>query len=224
MLIKEIPLEERPRERLSKLGKENLSNEELLAILLKSGTRDKSSKTLALELLSEVGGINNLKEATLSSLTKIKGLGRVKAIELLATIELGKRIFLAPKVPLEKLENPYTIWDKTKYLFADSKQEKFYGIYFNAQQEVVSIKLLFVGTLDQSLLHPREIFKEAYLQSASSIICLHNHPSNNVTPSEEDIKATKSLAELGKLNAIPVVDHIIVGSSRYYSFYEEGLL
>ncbi len=222
MLMKEIPVMERPRERLCKVGASELSNEELLAIILKSGTATKSAKTLAMELLMEVGTLPNLKNETIASLTKIKGLGKVKAIELLATIELGKRIFLEEEIPLIKMNNPKLIWEKTKYLFKGLKQEHFYCFYLNTKQELIAKKRLFVGTLNHSVVHPREIFKEAYLNSASMIICIHNHPSGNVLPSDADRELTKALVEIGQLNGIPIVDHLIVSDYHYYSFYEEG--
>ncbi len=224
MLIKDIPETERPRERFLLVGVEHLSNEELLSILIKTGTKERSAKQIALEVLKEVGAFSNLKQATLASLTKIKGLGKVKAIELLASIELGKRIFLEEEGPLVKMSSPKVIWEKMKYLFQDVKQEYFYALYFNAKQELIEKKLLFMGTINRSIVHPREIFKEAYLNSASSIVCIHNHPSGDVNPSEKDMELTDALVEIGKLNNIPIVDHIIVSTKAYYSFCEAGTL
>lgn len=224
MLIKDIPETERPRERFFLVGVEHLSNEELLAILIKTGTKERSVKQIALEVLKEIGTLSNLKQATFASLTKIKGLGKVKTIELLASIELGKRIFLEEEGPLEKMSSPKVIWEKMKYLFQDVKQEYFYALYFNTKQELIEKKLLFIGTINRSIVHPREIFKEAYLNSASSIVCIHNHPSGDVTPSEKDIELTNALVEIGKLNNIPIVDHIIISTKGYYSFCEAGKL
>src|SRR5574344_858197 len=221
MLIKEIPINERPRERLLTLGKESLSNEDLLSIVLKTGTIDKSVKEISLELLSQIRDISNLKNISFDKLISIKGIGNIKAIELLATIELGKRIFMNNVIDRNiSLRNAKDIYESCKYLFYDKKQEYFYCLYFNSKQELIERKLLFMGTINKSVVHPREIFKEAYLCSASRIVCMHNHPSNDLTPSSEDIYLTKSLVQIGNINGIPVVDHIIVGDNNYYSFYE----
>lgn len=219
--IKDIPTSERPRERLKSVGVENLSDKELLAILLKTGTKDKSVNDLALDILNKYK-LSDLKTLTLNSLKNIKGIGEVKTIELLAAIELGKRIYLDKNITYEKLDNPEKIWKKTRYLFYDLKQEYFYCLYFNNKQQLIGEKLLFQGTLNKSVTHPREVFKEAYLLSASNIICIHNHPSNDITPSIEDINFTNTLVESGKVQGIPIIDHIIVGNNNYYSFYEHS--
>lgn len=223
--IKDIPKEERPRERLLTYGVESLSDSELLAILLKTGTKDSSVKDLALEILNSVHSIQDLKTITIPNLIKIKGIGMIKAIELVATIELGKRIFLhAEKETKIKLNNPKSIYQSSKYLFYDKKQEYFYCLYFDNKQRLIERKLLFMGTINKSIVHPREVFKEAYLLSASSIICMHNHPSGDVIPSVEDIELTKALVKVGQVANIPIIDHIVVSNTNYYSFYENDLL
>lgn len=221
--MKDIPPAERPRERLLKYGVEYLSNEDLLAIILKSGTKDKSVKQLAIEVLKEVETLRNLSSITINKLISIKGIGLTKAIELISSIELGKRIYLATK-PLEtkKMTNPKDIFNHIKYLFIDKKQEHFYCLYFDAKQKLIEKKLLFVGTINKSIVHPREVFKHAYLLSASSIICIHNHPSNDTSPSNADILLTDALVEIGKIQNIPILDHIIVGNDNYYSFIEHN--
>ena len=217
--IKEIPINERPRERLKEVGVENLSNKELISIILKTGTKEKNVSDLALDILNNYS-LTDLKNISINNLIKIKGIGEVKAIELVASIELGKRIFLKEKTTKKNLTSPEEIYKYTKYLFHDKKQEYFYALYFNNKQQLLNTKLLFIGTINQSITHPREVFKEAYLLSASSIICLHNHPSNDTTPSHADITFTKALIEIGKIQNIPILDHIIVGDDNYYSFYE----
>ena len=219
--IKEMPNYERPRERLIEFGASNLSDKEILAILLKCGTKNKNVNEIALELLN-MYPIEKLSSLTTNELKKIKGIGDVKAIEFLAAIELGKRIFVRKKKELLKLENPKDIWEESKYLFNGLKQEYFYCFYFNNKQELIEKKLLFIGTINNSIVHPREIFKEAYKLSACTIVCLHNHPSNDLTPSKEDISLTESLIKIGTILGIPVVDHIIVGENNYYSFYENS--
>ena len=217
--IKEIPKDERPRERLKEVGVENITNIELLSVILKNGTKNKNVKELAIDILKKYE-IVDLKDISINNLMKIKGIGEVKAIELLASIELGKRIYLKESKTLEKLETPKEIWESTRYLLNNKKQELFYCLYFDNKQRLIERKLLFMGTINRSVTHMREIFKEAYKVSASSIVCIHNHPSNDITPSKEDIKFTRNLIKTGELQGIPVVDHIIIGDDSYYSFYE----
>lgn len=217
--IKDIPKEERPRERLKEVGAESLTNKELLAIILKSGTKGKNVEELALEILNKFS-LTELKEINITDLKKLSGIGEVKAIELVACIEFGKRIFLEKEESLKKLDNPTSIWKSAQYLLSGKKQEYFYCYYFNNKQELIERKLIFMGTINHSTTHTREIFKEAYKVSASSIVCIHNHPTNDVTPSKADIEFTKRLMKTGNIQGIPVVDHIIVGDNSFYSFYE----
>ena len=217
--IKDIPKEERPRERLKEVGAESLTNKELLAIILKSGTKGKNVEELALEILNKFS-LTELKEINITDLKKLSGIGEVNAIELVACIEFGKRIFLEKEESLKKLDNPTSIWKSARYLLSGKKQEYFYCYYFNNKQELIERKLIFMGTINHSTTHTREIFKEAYKVSASSIVCIHNHPTNDVTPSRADIEFTKRLMKTGNIQGIPVVDHIIVGDNSFYSFYE----
>lgn len=223
MKIKNIPESERPRERFLEVGVENLSNQELLSILLKTGTKNKSVMELSYEVLNEIGNITDFKDLTIQTLLKIKGIGKVKAIEVVSAIELGKRVFLQKREHnKKKWTNAKSIYLDNRYLFLDKKQEYFYCFYFNTKQELIERKLLFMGTINRSCVHPREVFKEAYMQSASSIVCMHNHPSGDTKPSREDITFTRALKEIGDTFGIPVLDHIIVGDNSYYSFYEES--
>ena len=223
MRIKDKPLNERPREKLIELGKENLTNSELLSIILKTGLKGENVENISLKLLNKYN-IEDLKNISLEELISIKGIGKVKGIELLSCIELGKRIYLKENKKLTKLSTPKDIYNNVKYLFIDKNQEYFYCLYFNNKQELINKKLLFIGTINQSITHPREIFKEAYKLSASTIICIHNHPSNDTTPSKADIEFTKNLVKIGRIQGIPVIDHIIIGSNNYYSFLEHNNL
>lgn len=223
--IKDIPLIDRPRERLKHYGVDNLSNEELLALILKSGTKEASAKMLATKLLSEVGEIKNLSKLNYQAITKIKGLGEAKACTLLAVIELSKRINKEiPSLKNLKITSAIIVYKYYKDILKDKKQEYFYCLYLDNNKQVITDKLLFKGTLNQSLVHPREVFKEAYLLSASSIICVHNHPSGNIIPSTEDIILTDRLVEIGKLLGIIIIDHVIISENNYYSFYENNLI
>lgn len=220
MKLKSIPILERPRERLINYGPENISNEDLLAIILKTGTKDKSVKDLSLEVLSKISSIKELSMININTFNDIKGLGMVKTIELIAAIELGKRIFLKNESNLVNYSNPDNIYKDNKYMFIGKKQEYFYALYLDNHNNLIKKKLLFIGTVNQSIVHPREIFKEAYLSSSSKIICLHNHPSGNITPSKEDKMLTDNLVRIGHIHGIPVIDHIIIGKNEYYSFFE----
>ena len=219
--FKELPKSEKPRERLVTYGAETLNNEELLMIILKTGTKKYSVKELAFQLLSDCQDIRNLKTMTLNNLTKIDGIGQVKAIELLAIVELAKRIY----TPINENDiifctNPNNIIYYFNSLFQDKQQEEFYVIYLNNKKKYLDKKRLFIGSIDRSIAHPREIFKQAYLLSASFIICIHNHPSGDPNPSREDINITNNLYQLGNLHAIYLIDHLIIGNNNYYSFYE----
>ena len=219
--IKDLPANERPRERLLNVGVNNLSDKELISIILKTGTIGKNVEELALDILNSYSLID-LKNITINDLLKIKGIGKTKAIELIASIELGKRIFLKESKKLIKLDNAKSIWEDSKYLFDGLKQEHFYCYYFNNKQELIMRKLMFIGTINNASVHTREIFREAYLLSAATIVCLHNHPSNDTTPSKEDNNFTDKLMRTGFIQGIPVVDHIIVGENSFYSFYEHS--
>lgn len=223
-LIKDIKKEERPRERLIRYGASFLSNEELIAIILKTGTRSRSVKVLANEILNLVDDISDLKDLTINKLLSIKGIGKVKAIEIIASIELAKRIYTTNKKDRVKLTNPNDIYNSNKNIFLNMKQECFYCLYLNNKNELIERRLLFMGTVNRSVVHPREVFKYAYLSSASSIICMHNHPSGDVSPSRDDIMFTKALVEVGALQGIPVLDHIIVGNDNFYSFSDNKII
>lgn len=225
MKLKNLPKSERPRERLLKYGSENLSNEELLAIILKTGTKKYSVKEVSSNILSKIQNIKNLKDISIHNLMEIEGIGEVKAIELKAIIEFGKRIY--EDVSYEevvKCTDPNNIIRHFNYLFKDKKQEEFYTLYLDKKKKLLGIKKLFVGTIDSSLSHPREIFKEAYLLSSSYIICIHNHPSGDATPSKEDNILTEKIKQIGALHAIPLVDHLIIGNDNYFSYYENKCL
>ena len=220
IMIKDIPTSQRPRERAIKYGIESLSDEDLLSIIIKTGTKDISVKTISNKILSLTNNINDLKDLSLESLKKINGIGNVKAIELLSAIELGRRVFYKVDKEKIKLNNSKVIYEYFKDLVIDEEQENFYAIYLDTKSYLITYKLLFRGTINSSCVHPREIFKYAFLNSAYSIIVFHNHPSGDTSPSIEDKEVTESLFKIGKLMAIPVLDHIIFGSNSYFSFYE----
>ncbi len=220
--IKDLQIYDRPRERLIKYGAANLSDEELIAILLKTGTKKYSAKDLASILLNSIGGINNLRNITYEQLISIDGIKDSKACELLAAVELSKRINDIKDIKNVKLTNCELVFEYYKNKLTDINQEKFYCIYLDNNKRVIKDKLLFIGTLNYSVVHPREVFKEAYLVNASAIICVHNHPSGNVFPSKQDIEITRSLINVGDIMGIKVVDHVIIGYDKYYSLLQNG--
>lgn len=223
--FKDLPKNELPRERFIKYGVESLSNEELLSIILKTGTKNIPVNVVSLEILSSIKDVTKLKDMKINNLTNIKGVGRVKAITLLASIELGRRIYNSNNnLKRYNIKNPIDIISYFNELLKDKKQEEFYVLYLDNKNNVIENKKLFVGTLNKSIVHPREIFKEAYILSSASIVCVHNHPSGNVTPSQEDISLTRKIHEIALIHEIKLLDHIIVGDNNYFSFYENKLL
>jgi DNA repair protein RadC len=223
MLIKDIPNIERPRERLKHYGIESLSNEELISIIIGTGTKNSSCKDLSLMIMNEIKDISNLKDMNPNNLTKIKGVGTSKASSILASVELGKRVYQT-KVNNIVLNTPEKIYSYVKDLFTDKKQEYFYTLYLDNKNHLLEKKLLFIGTVNKSIVHPREIFKYAYIFSASSIIIVHNHPSGDSNPSKEDIILTENIIEIGTINKIPLIDHLIIGNDSYYSFNDNGYI
>ena len=223
--FKNIPESDKPRERLYQYGSENLSDEELISIILKTGTKGISVKEVSLKLLENVGDIRRLKDIGINTLMRINGIGRVKAIEIKAAIELGRRIYIENnKLSGVILNNSLKIYEYFKDLVGDKKQEYFYTVYVDTKGRYIDNKCLFVGTINNSIVHPREIFKEAYLLSANGIICIHNHPSGDPTPSKEDVMITRKIKEIAMIHGIRLVDHLIVGVNSYYSFYEDNKL
>lgn len=222
VMIKKIPINDRPRERLINYGVSSLSNEELLSILLNSGTKNISVKNLASIILSKTNNLKDLEKLSYYDLISIKGVGSVKASIILSFLELARRINLeGASINNIKLNDPIKVFNYFKYKI-NKYQEEFYCIYLDAKKRVIDTKLLFVGTVNHSMVHPRDIFKEAYSLNAAFIICVHNHPSGDVNPSQDDVNVTKRIFEIGNLMGVKLVDHIIVSERKYYSFLENG--
>lgn len=222
VLIKDIPLLDRPRERFIKRGVNNLSNEELLSIVLKNGVKGYSVKELSYNILKNIKDITDLKNISLNQLTKIKGIGKIKAITLLSSIELGKRVYEYKDKINIRFKNTKDIYNYMKNKLSYKKQEYFYVLYLDSNLCLLEDRLLFIGTVNKANVHPRELFKYAYINSAVSIVLVHNHPSNNIIPSKDDIILTKKIIELSNLSGFKVIDHIIIGNNNYYSFYENN--
>ncbi|MED3908021.1 DNA repair protein RadC [Peribacillus simplex] len=224
MLIRDYPKEERPRERFLQDGPQSLSNQELLALLLRTGSREESVLQLSGRLINSFKGLRLLKEASVEELTVIKGIGEAKAIQILASVELGRRINNLNDQDRYVIRSPE---DGANYCMEEMRflsQEHFVCLYLNTKNQVLQKTTVFIGSLNASIVHPREVFKEAFKRSAASIICLHNHPSGDPSPSREDIEVTKRLVKCGKIIGIEVLDHIIIGEHKYVSLKEKGYL
>ncbi|WP_096153192.1 RadC family protein [Bacillus sp. FJAT-45066] len=222
LLIKDYPVEERPRERLLKDGPSSLSNHELLAILLRTGTKQESVLQMANRLLTNFEGLRLLKDASVDEITSIKGIGAAKALQIIAAIELGRRIHRLQYEDRYVIRSPE---DAANYVMEDMRflsQEHFVCLYLNTKNQVIHQQTVFIGSLNASIVHPREVFKEAFRRSAASFICLHNHPSGDPSPSREDIEVTKRLNECGKLIGIELLDHLIIGDQKFVSLKEKG--
>ncbi len=215
--IKEIPNEERPRERLVKHGPKSLRTSELLAILLETGTKKESVLDLSKRLLYEINNTSSLATITYHELIKIHGIKMAKACKIIAAIELGKRLNSNNYEKPSKIKTAFDVYELLVDEVKGLLQESFFVIYLNTQAEVITIENIFKGTLNQLLIHPREIFKRAYQLSSNALILIHNHPSGNSTPSQQDLIITQNIIDVGEVLQIDVVDHIIIGDNEFYS-------
>ena len=219
------PAPERPRERLYSAGPAALSNRELLAILIGSGTEGRSALDVASDLLrSARGSLRQVAAARPSELTSTTGVGPAVAARVSAALELGRR--LAREGPLERvrIQGPADVYARCAPALRDQRQEEFLVLLLNTQHAVMGELLVTRGTLDTSIVHPREVFRPAIAESAAALILVHNHPSGDPTPSPEDREVTNQLAAAGRLIGIPILDHVVIGDARYVSFVESGLL
>ncbi|BCJ85072.1 RadC family protein [Effusibacillus dendaii] len=223
VLVRELPTEERPRERMLREGAQSLSNAELLAVMLRTGTNGKSVIQVAEQLLSHFGGLRSLMEADIREMTEIAGMGPAKALQVQAAVEIGKRIARLVREPATVIRNPQDVVDLFMDRLRFEKKEHFIAVHLDTKNQVIAEETVSIGSLDSSIVHPREIFKTALKKSAASIICIHNHPSGDPTPSREDILVTKRLAEAGRILGIEVLDHIVIGEQRFVSLKEQGL-
>jgi len=215
-LIKEMPEAERPRERLEKCGAEALSSHELVAILLRTGTDRISALDIAKNILAEVKDPRGLRDKTVEELALFHGVGKAKAVTILAALELGKRA-LSEEKGLVRIASAADVFHLVKDDLSGWKQEVLVALYLDLKNQLIARKQLFVGGLNQSLVHPREIFKYAVKFSAYSVILVHNHPSGDPEPSRQDLEVTEALERAGELLQIKVTDHVIVAGNRYVS-------
>lgn len=221
--IHDLPQAERPRERLLKHGTEALSTAELIAIVLGNGTRGASVLQLAQQLISTFGSLENLVDATIPELCQVKGIGKAKALQLQSVFGLCKRIKTVTPQDRSSLDSPWQVYQLLKNSIAIAKQEHFVVIMQDARGCMIHQETIAVGTLTETLVHPREVFYPAIRNKAASILLAHNHPSGDPEPSTEDVEITEKLCEAGLLMDIPVMDHLIVGADRFVSLRQRGL-
>ncbi len=224
--IKELPIGERPYEKLEAIGSEHLSNAELLAVIIKTGTKAYTAVELAQHVLclSHDGRISSLNNLSIEQLRKIKGIGRVKAIQIKAALELSKRVATSDGVFHHSVKSANDVvnlmMEELRYL----KKEIFKALLLDTKNQIIKITDISMGSLNSSIVHPREVFSEAIKYGTNSIIFVHNHPSGDPTASTEDIQTTQRLENAGNILGIKVLDHIIIGDGRFFSFKEKGLI
>ncbi|MGM8364715.1 RadC family protein [Virgibacillus sp. W0181] len=224
IMIKNVPKEDRPRERLITLGSSHLSNQELLAILLGNGTKQESVMDLSHRVLMHFEGLKLLNDATIEELTAIKGIGPAKGVVILAAIELGRRMHQYKPDDSYIIRSPEDGADYVMEEMRNLNQEHFVVLFLNTKNQIMHRQTIFIGSLNASIVHPREIFREAVKRSAASIICAHNHPSGDPAPSQEDIHVTKRLVQAGKMMGIELLDHLIIGNNKFVSLKEKGYI
>ena len=224
LMIKELPSDERPREKLRDNGAQVMSNSELLAILLRSGNQDESALRLAEHLLERQGGLAGLGGATAEALEQVKGIGEAKASTVLAAIELGRRVALLEPAQRLTIKTPDDVAALLLPRFRYESREHFLAVLLSTKNHVLKTAVISIGSLNASIVHPRELFREAINCRAAAVILAHNHPSGDPTPSPEDVALTRKLVEAGSLLDIPVLDHLILGDGKFISLKEKGIL
>ncbi len=228
--VHDLPLSERPRERLLSAGPKALSSLELLALILGRGIKGESVMVTAQKLLSHFGSLKNTLEASIADLTKIRGLGPAKASQLMACFEIARRIAHEEisdelnRTNRDSIKTPEAAVRLVRSEITDFSKENFFVLSFDTRNKLIGIDKVSLGTLNASLVHPRETFESAIRKHAAQIMIAHNHPSGSTEPSEEDIKITKRLYEAGKIMGIELIDHLIVTRNHYLSFMEKGLI
>ncbi|MGF7056501.1 RadC family protein [Brassicibacter mesophilus] len=223
--IKDLPKDERPREKLYKYGANALSNSELLAIIIRTGNKDSTAIDICQRLLaSDKNGISFLAESSIEEITKIKGIGKCKAAQILASVELGKRILTSVDKDRIRITSPQDVANVFMDDMKNLKKEYFKILMLDTKNQIIGMENISIGSLNSSIVHPREVFKEAIRRSSASIILAHNHPSGDPSPSREDINITKRLMEGGEILGIRVLDHIIIGNNIFVSFKEKNII
>lgn len=217
-------LSDGPRERLARDGLRSLSEQDLVALVLRTGLRDRGVDQLAQRLLARSGGLVGLTDCSAASLGAEPGVGPAKAASLIAAFELGRRIAASPLAPRQRIRSPTDVQRHFQPRFQGRQRESFHVLLLDARHRLISIDEVSVGTLTASLVHPREVFREAIRSAAAALLLVHHHPSGDPAPSAEDRTVTHRLVAAGELLGISVVDHVIVADGGYFSFQEAGVL
>jgi DNA repair protein RadC len=222
-LIRELPAQERPRERLKKYGAASLSNAELLAIILRTGAASESVLNLSAKLLARFGGLSGLAKAGFGELCMERGLAEAKAAQLKAALELGRRLLSTQPEERLVIKSPQDVANLLQAEMSFLEQEELRLVLLNTKNQVLAISQLYKGSVSTSLIRVSELFREAVRENCPALVVVHNHPSGDPTPSPEDIKITEQIVKAGKLLDIEVLDHLIIGHQRYVSLKERGL-
>lgn len=218
--IKDLELKDRPREKLELFGSKYLSDEELLAIIIGTGSKNLNAIELANEVMLKIKKQSDFMDISISELMQINGIGLSKASKIIAALELAFRLNLRKTMKVEVVNSPEIVANLFMYELKNKLKENFYILLLNTKNGIISRELISQGTLNGSLVHPREVFKPAIKKSANSIILVHNHPSGNTKPSEDDILITNRLVKAGNILGIKVLDHLIIGDGDFFSFKE----
>ncbi len=222
--IADWPEEDRPREKMQRLGADALTDAELLAIILRVGGHRLSAVDLARHILQQCGGFRGLERMDLAALTRMKGIGLAKAAQIKAALAIGKRFAEEELAAGERVQCSEDVFRLYNLKFRDRQREAFCVIFLTSRNRIIEDKILFEGTLTESMVSPREVIREILNVGAASVIFLHNHPSGEVSPSEQDVKLTRQLKKACNAIDVAVLDHIIIGDNCYYSFADEGRL
>lgn len=222
--IKDWPESERPREKVERHGASSLTDSELLAILIRAGTGTITAVDLAKSLLVKYENLHELSSRSIGEFKRFKGIGSTKAVTLVAAFELGRRLAAETRPEKIRVNSPKSIAERYIPILESVKQEEFRVILLDTANNILGEQLVSKGSLNASIVHPREVFKKAITDSAAGLIILHNHPSGNPEPSEEDKKVTRNLVKAGSIIGIEIVDHIIIAGLQYFSFVEHDLL